>query len=70
MHWPTLFSGAMFPGIGLVYTLLARREERKMVQQFGMRYEAYRQRVPMFFPKPNLWRRLLTPTDSAPGAEE
>ena len=41
-----------------------------MAEQFGMRYEAYRQRVPMFFPKPNLWRRLLTPTDSAPVAEE
>ncbi len=70
VHWPTLFSVAMFPVIVLVYTLLARREETKMVEQFGMRYEAYRQRVPMFFPKPNLWRRLLTPTDSAPVAEE
>ncbi|MEO8224189.1 MAG: isoprenylcysteine carboxylmethyltransferase family protein [Gammaproteobacteria bacterium] len=70
VHWPTLFSVAMFPVIVLVYTLLARREETKMVEQFGMRYEAYRQRVPMFFPKPNLWRRLLTPADSAPGAKE
>ena len=42
----------------------------KMVEQFGTRYEAYRQRVPMFFPTPKLWRRLLTPAESAPGAKD
>jgi protein-S-isoprenylcysteine O-methyltransferase Ste14 len=70
VHWPTLFSVALFPVIVLVYTLLARREETKMVEQFGTQYEAYRRRVPMFFPKPKLWRRLLTPADLVPGAEE
>lgn len=70
VHWPTIFSVALFPVIVLVYALLARREETKMVEQFGLKYEAYRRRVPMFFPKPNLWRRLLTTTDSAPGSKE
>ncbi len=70
VHWPTLFSVALFPLIVLAYTLLARREEKKMVEQFGMRYETYRQHVPMFFPKPDLWRRFLTTKDSATGAEE
>lgn len=70
VHWPTLFSVAIFPVIVLVYTLLARREETKMVAQFGLKYEAYRRRVPMFLPKPRLWRRLFTTTDSAPGAKE
>jgi protein-S-isoprenylcysteine O-methyltransferase Ste14 len=70
VHWPTLFSVAIFPVIVLVYTLLARREESKMVEQFGMQYETYRQRVPMFFPKSNLWRRFLTTKDSNTSAEE
>lgn len=70
VHWPTLFSVAMFPVIVLVYALLARREEAKMVEQFGKRYEAYRQRVPMFFPGRGRWRRLFTTTDSASGTEE
>jgi protein-S-isoprenylcysteine O-methyltransferase Ste14 len=54
----------------LVYALLARREETKMVEQFGTRYEAYRRRIPMFFPKLNQWGRLLSTTDSNPGADE
>jgi protein-S-isoprenylcysteine O-methyltransferase Ste14 len=70
VHWPTLFSVAMFPVIVLVYALLARREETKMVEQFGTRYEAYRRRIPMFFPKLNQWGRLLSTTDSNPGADE
>lgn len=70
VHWPTLFSVVMFPVIVLVYVLLARREEAKMVHEFGMRYEAYRRRVPMFFPKPKLWRQLLTSTNSTTGVDE
>ncbi len=52
VHWPTVFSVALFPVIVLAYTLLARREEATMVAQFGLQYETYRRRVPMFFPKP------------------
>lgn len=70
VHWPTLFSVVMFPVIVLVYALLARREESKMVQEFGIRYEAYRRRVPMFFPKPNLWRQLVTSTNPVSGTDE
>ena len=70
VHWPTLFSVAIFPVIVLVYALLARREETKMVEQFGAKYEAYRRRVPMFFPKPNRWRRLVNTTDAAASAEK
>jgi hypothetical protein len=53
----------LFPVIVLAHTLLARCEETKMMQQFGQRYEAYRQRVPMFFPTLRRWRRLLTPAE-------
>jgi methanethiol S-methyltransferase len=64
VHWPTLFSVAMFPSIVFAYFLLARREEKQMVERFGERYRAYRQRVPMFFPRMRQWSRLLERADS------
>ncbi len=54
VHWPTIVSVAAFPVIVLAYTLLARREERQMVEQFGDAYLAYRRRVPMFIPRIHL----------------
>lgn len=51
VHWPTIVSVAAFPVIVVAYTLLARREERQMVEQFGDEYLAYRRRVPMFIPR-------------------
>lgn len=50
MHWPTIFSVAIFPFIVLAYYLLARSEERKVLAQFGDEYRAYQQRVPMSIP--------------------
>ena len=51
VHWPTLFSVAIFPIIVLAYFLLARSEERKVLEQFGDEYRAYQARVPMFLPR-------------------
>lgn len=59
VHWPTLFSVAMFPVIVLAYVLLARREERQMLERHGEAYRAYRRRVPMFFPRGGQWGRLF-----------
>ncbi len=59
VHWPTIFSVTLFPIIIVAYTLLAYREEKEMVTKFGSQYEAYRRRVPMFFPGKGGWRRLL-----------
>ncbi len=59
VHWPTLFSVGLFPVIVLAYTLLARREEKLVTEQFGEEYLAYRRRVPMFFPLPGQWRRMV-----------
>lgn len=59
VHWPTLFSAGLFPVIVLVYVLLARSEEKKVLQQFGEEYRAYRRRVPMFIPRPGQWRQLV-----------
>ena len=55
VHWPTVFSVALFPVIVLVYWLLARREEKRVLQEFGDEYRAYMRRVPMFLPRIGLW---------------
>lgn len=68
VHWPTIFSVALFPVIVLVYWLLARREERQVLQEFGDEYRAYMQRVPMFFPRFGLWGQLVQQS-SATGSE-
>jgi protein-S-isoprenylcysteine O-methyltransferase Ste14 len=51
VHWPTIVSVIAFPVIVIAYTLLARKEERQMVEQFGDRYREYQRRVPMFLPR-------------------
>lgn len=59
VHWPTVFSVALFPVIVLVYWLLARNEEKRVLAEFGDEYRAYRRRVPMFIPRISLWRQLV-----------
>lgn len=62
VHWPTVFSLVAVPIIVMAYVLLARREERQMVDTFGAEYIEYRRRVPMFLPHREEWRRLLQAT--------
>jgi len=64
VHWPTLFSVGLFPVIVLAYALLARKEERRMAQQFGDTYLAYQRRVPMFVPLRGRWRELARRSSS------
>jgi len=59
VHWPTVFSVALFPVIVLVYWLLARSEERRALDEFGNEYRAYRQRVPMFIPRIGQWGQFV-----------
>ena len=59
VHWPTVFSVSLFPLIVLAYVMLARKEERQMLAQFGAEYREYQQRVPMFLPRWGQWRRLV-----------
>lgn len=59
VHWPTVFSLAAFPVVVIAYTLLARKEERQMLEQFGDEYRQYRSRVPMFLPRWGDWRKLF-----------
>jgi methanethiol S-methyltransferase len=51
VHWPTIVSVVVFPVIVIAYTMLARREERQMVEQFGDEYREYQRRVPMLIPR-------------------
>ncbi len=44
----------MWPLLVYQYYRLAQREEAEMVEEFGDEYTAYRERVPMFLPKPKL----------------
>ncbi len=66
VHWPTVFSVILFPVIVLVYTLLAYREERQMLKQFGERYRFYQKHVPMFFPGKRRWRQFIEDSQIAP----
>jgi len=59
VHWPTLFSVAIFPIIVLAYILLARSEERKVLAQFGDEYRDYQDRVPMFIPRMKQWKNVI-----------
>lgn len=69
VHWPTIFSVTLFPVIVLAYYLLARREEKKVLAQFGDEYRAYQQRVPMFIPRLSQWGRLLDASSRKVGNE-
>jgi protein-S-isoprenylcysteine O-methyltransferase Ste14 len=60
VHWPTIFSVALFPIIVFAYYLLARSEERKVEEQFGDEYREYRSRVPMFIPRWSQWGAMTT----------
>lgn len=51
VHWPTILSVIAFPVIVFAYTLLARKEERHMLDEYGDEYRKYQVRVPMFIPR-------------------
>lgn len=50
LQWPTLVTLSMFPILVVVYSRLARTEERWALQEFGDEYRRYRARTPAFIP--------------------
>ena len=65
VHWPTLFSVGLFPLVVFAYYLLARREERKVLAEFGEFYRQYQRQVPMFIPNKNQWREFFQASSSS-----
>ncbi|MDT8840143.1 hypothetical protein ParKJ_22210 [Paraburkholderia fungorum] len=63
VHWPAIVTLALFPVIVLTYVRLARKEEQEITRWFGADYEAYLQRVPMFFPRRARWGQFLNPLE-------
>lgn len=59
VHWPTLFSITVFPVIVIAYVLLARHEEKKVIEEYGDAYRAYQRHVPMFIPRVGQWKLLI-----------
>jgi methanethiol S-methyltransferase len=59
VHWPTIFSVALFPIIVIAYTLLAYREEQYILKEFGEQYRVYKEHTPMFFPGRKQWRQFI-----------
>ena len=51
LQWPTILTLLMFPILVVVYTRLARTEEREMRGMFGAEYERYAASVPAFLPR-------------------
>ena len=70
VHWPTVFSVALFPVIVLVYVLLARSEEKRVLAEFGDEYRAYQERVPMFLPRWGQWGQLIGRAKPLSGGQE
>lgn len=70
VHWPTIFSVVLFVVIALAYVLLARNEDKRMLERFGDEYRVYRDRVPMFVPRWGQWRRFAKAGDAAPANPE
>ncbi|MGH8830655.1 MAG: methyltransferase family protein [Polaromonas sp.] len=59
VHWPTVLTVVLFPVIVFAYARLARKEEKEMLKRFGVEYQDYMQRVPMFFPRRGDWGRFM-----------
>jgi protein-S-isoprenylcysteine O-methyltransferase Ste14 len=52
IQWPTLLTMLMFPVLVWVYTRLAFREERQVIEEFGEEYTNYAKVTPAFIPRP------------------
>lgn len=54
IQWPTLPTLLMFPILALMYSRLARREEKEAFERFGEQYIHYGLKTPKFIPVINL----------------
>lgn len=64
LQWPTIPTLLMFPILVLVYTRLARAEEREVADRFGNTWHTYTATTPGFLPRPR--RSTPPPTTTEP----
>ena len=64
IHWTTIFSVGLFPVIVIAYVLLAKREEKKVIEEFGEEYLEYKRNVPAFLPVKGKWKQFLQRSSS------
>jgi protein-S-isoprenylcysteine O-methyltransferase Ste14 len=50
LWWPTILTLIMWPILSIMYILLAKREEKYLVEKFGDEYLEYKKRVNMLIP--------------------
>ncbi|HET9139285.1 isoprenylcysteine carboxylmethyltransferase family protein [Actinophytocola sp.] len=61
LQWPTIPTLIMFPILVLVYTRLARSEERDVAQRYGEEWTTYATRTPAFLPRMTRVEHTRTP---------
>lgn len=70
IHWPTVFSVGLFPVIVIAYVLLAKREQQKVIEEFGDEYLEYKRNVPAFLPVKGKWRKFFRHSNNAHDSSE
>ncbi len=55
--WPTIPTAIMWPLLAVLYYRQAKREEAVLLAEFGVRFQAYADKTPMFLPRIHLRRR-------------
>lgn len=58
IQWPTIPTLVMFPILVVTYWRLAKREEKKSLEEFGQAYANYTERVGAFLPRFRLCSRM------------
>ena len=55
--WPTIPTAIMWPLLAVLYYRQAKREEAVLLEEFGVRFQAYADKTPMFLPRIRVRRR-------------
>ncbi|TLZ75938.1 MAG: isoprenylcysteine carboxylmethyltransferase family protein [Methanobacteriota archaeon] len=55
--WPTIPTAIMWPLLAVLYYRQAKREEAVLLEAFGVRFQAYADKTPMFLPRIRVRRR-------------
>src|SRR2546425_10053471 len=55
--WPTIPTAIMWPLLAVLYYRQAKREEAVLLEEFGVRFQAYTDKTPMFLPRIRVRRR-------------